>query len=142
MPVPAIYDGEDTKAYRQWLSAEGWEGTTSLGGSFVADDIRDYYVTPWELGYERTIDLEHDFVGRDGLLARREDRRRRKVWLIWNDDDVANVIKSSLFDEPPAKYLTAPTPNYSGFNYDAVHAKDGALAGWSGWDGYTPMTYG
>jgi hypothetical protein len=39
------------KAYRQWLPAAGYEGTGSIGGSFVSNNIEDYYMTPYELGY-------------------------------------------------------------------------------------------
>jgi vanillate/3-O-methylgallate O-demethylase len=136
MPVPAIYSGDQYRAYREWLAADSWEATTSLGGSFVADDIAAYYVTPWELGYGRAINFNHDFVGKEGLLQRKADQSRQKVWLLWNNDDVSRVIASSLFDDPPAKYLAVPTPNYSGFNYDAV-LSNGKTIGWSGWAGYT-----
>ena len=51
-PVPAIFTGEEMKAYRQWLPADGYEGTGSLGGSLYFDDISDYYLTPttWDTG--------------------------------------------------------------------------------------------
>ena len=39
------------KAYREWLPAASYEATGSIGGSFVSDNIEDYYVTPYELGY-------------------------------------------------------------------------------------------
>lgn len=136
MPVPGIYSGDQYRDYREFLSEDDWEARNSLGGSFVSDDIADYYVTPWELGYGRSINLDHDFVGKDGLLARREDQSRNQVWLVWNSDDVARVYASSLFDEPPAKWLTTPTPNYASHNYDAVLVNDERV-GWSGWAGYT-----
>ncbi len=41
-----IFTGDDMKAYREWLPANGYEGTGSLGGSFYSDDISDYYLTP------------------------------------------------------------------------------------------------
>ena len=50
-PLPAVYSGEALKAYREWLPATGYEGSASLGGSFVSADIEDYYFTPWDLGY-------------------------------------------------------------------------------------------
>ena len=46
-PLPAVFTGEELKAYREWLPANGYEGTGSLGGSLYADDIADYYLTPW-----------------------------------------------------------------------------------------------
>ena len=50
-PLPAVYTGEKMKRYREWLPAGGYEGTGSIGGSFVSDKIEDYYMTPYELGY-------------------------------------------------------------------------------------------
>src|SRR5271170_1906016 len=45
-PLPAIYTGEKLKAYREWLPAGGYEGFAgTLGGSFVSENIEDYYLT-------------------------------------------------------------------------------------------------
>ena len=38
-PLPAIYTSPEIKAYREWLGADGYEATGSIGGSFVSDDI-------------------------------------------------------------------------------------------------------
>ena len=54
----------------QWLPADGYEGTASIGGSFVSDDIEDYYLTPWDLGYGRYVKFDHDFIGREALEQR------------------------------------------------------------------------
>ena len=64
-----MFTGDETKAYREWLPADGYEGTGSLGGSFDADDISGYYVTPHDLGYWPFVKFDHDFVGRDALEA-------------------------------------------------------------------------
>ena len=39
----------------------------SLGGSFYSDDIEDYYLTPYDLGYGSFVKLDHDFIGREAL---------------------------------------------------------------------------
>jgi len=44
-PLPAVYTGERMKKYREWLPANGYEGTASIGGSFVSTSIEDYYTT-------------------------------------------------------------------------------------------------
>jgi glycine cleavage system aminomethyltransferase T len=49
-PLPAIYTGEKLKGYRQWLTARSYEATASLGGSFHAEDITQYYLTPVRSG--------------------------------------------------------------------------------------------
>src|SRR5215468_581359 len=95
-PVPAIYVGDALKGYRQWLSAKSYEAMASLGGSFYSDDIRDYYLTPYDLGYGPFVKFDHDFVGRQALENMAENQKRRKVTLVWNGDDVARVF-GSLF---------------------------------------------
>src|SRR5581483_7879438 len=47
-PLPAIYTGEELRAYREWLPADSYEAVNALAGSFVSDDIEDYYLNPWE----------------------------------------------------------------------------------------------
>jgi glycine cleavage system aminomethyltransferase T len=119
------------------LRGAGWEGSGSLGGSFVSDDIRDYYLTPWDGDYNRVIRFDHDFIGR-GALERMTDRpHRRKAWLTWNDEDAARVMASSLFDgDDRAKYLRIPTAAYVSWQYDEVRAGD-RFVGMTTRTGYT-----
>jgi vanillate/3-O-methylgallate O-demethylase len=135
--VPAIHTGEGAKGHREWLRGAGFEGAASLGGSFVSDDIRDYYMTPWDQGYDRVIRFDHDFIGRPALEQMQDQPHRRKVWLVWDDDDVAKVMARSLYGgEERAKYLKLPSANYVTFLYDEVHAGD-HVAGLSSRTAYT-----
>jgi vanillate/3-O-methylgallate O-demethylase len=135
--VPAIYTGEGAKGHREWLRGAGWEGSASLGGSFVSDDIRDYYLTPWDFGYDRVVRFDRDFTGRSALEQMTDRPHRRKVWLIWNDEDVARVMAGSLFGgEKRAKYLKLPIAGYVTFQYDEVRAGD-RLVGLSSRTTYT-----
>jgi len=135
--VPAVYTGEGAKGHRESLRGAGWEGSASLGGSFVSDDIRDYYLTPWDFGYDRMVRFDHDFTGRSALEEMRDQPHRRKVWLIWDDDDVARVMAGSLFGgEKRAKYLTLPLAGYVTLQYDEVRAGD-RLVGLSSRTSYT-----
>lgn len=124
-PMPAIYSGDDLAAYRAWLPAESYEGNASLGGSFDSPRIEDYYLTVWDLGLDRVVRFDHDFIGREALERLAEGPTRRKAWLRWNDDDVRRAIGSSLFGgEHRTKYLETPVSNYSALSYDAVLAGD------------------
>jgi vanillate/3-O-methylgallate O-demethylase len=95
-PIPAIYDDPDLRSYREWLPLFGIEGQRPLNGSFYSPSIADYYCTPYELGYGKSISFSHDFIGRDGLLARRDDVRRKKVTLVFDPADVAAVLGADL----------------------------------------------
>ena len=96
-PLPAIFTGDELKAYRKWLPADWYEGTGSLGGSYVSDDIEDYYLTPWDLGYGSFVKFDHDFIGREALEKKAESPTRRKVTLAWNGEDVARAM-GTLFE--------------------------------------------
>lgn len=64
-------------------------------------------ITPLGAGYARIVDLEHEFVGREGLLAREAERR-------------CEVVRFGL-DDPGARAIRADDP---------VASKRGELAGW------------
>ena len=59
------------KAYRKWLGGDSYEAMASLGGSFVSNNIEDYYTTPYELGYDSFTKFDHDFIGKEALLERK-----------------------------------------------------------------------
>jgi syringate O-demethylase/vanillate/3-O-methylgallate O-demethylase len=105
-PTPAIYSGEAMRPYREWLSADGWEGTLSIGGSYVPDSIERYYERPWDLGYGRLVKFDHDFVGREALEAIADEPHRQKVWLKWDTDAVLDVFRSM---SGPAAGSDSPT---------------------------------
>ncbi|UUT34761.1 aminomethyl transferase family protein [Microbacterium elymi] len=119
-PTPAIYTDPRLADYRRWLSAFSYEGKKPLGGSFYSDDIADYYLSPWELGYGRSITLDREFIGRDALNEAHELVRRRKVTLEFDAADVAAV-----FDDHPGYVRT--------YDRHRVQAQDGALVGMTFW---------
>ena len=131
-PLPAIFSGEELKGYREWLptSAVG-----SLGGSMDSADIEDYYVTPYDIGYGRLVSFDHDFVGRDALLDIARTPRRDKVTLVWNSDDVTDVIGSLYRPGLPAKFIDVPKARYALHQSDKV-LSDGELVGISMDTGY------
>ncbi|HEX6997132.1 MAG TPA: aminomethyl transferase family protein [Gammaproteobacteria bacterium] len=136
-PMPAVYSGEKMKPYRQWLPARGYEATASLGGSFYSDNIEDYYLTPWELGYGSLINFDHDFIGREALQKLAKEPHRKKVTLQWNADDAAAII-ATFFDPKgtAGKYIDFPSAVYSTLPYDKV-VKNGKTVGISTWTGYS-----
>jgi glycine cleavage system aminomethyltransferase T len=134
-PLPAVFTGDDLKSYREWLPAQGYEGTGSLGGSFYSNDIRDYYLTPWDLGYGSFVRYDHDFTGREALEKMGEPKRK-KVTLAWNGEDVARAMGTMFQKENRAKYIDLPLSNYSTWPNDKI-LKDGKMVGVSTFSGYS-----
>ncbi|MBX5446771.1 aminomethyl transferase family protein [Sphaerobacter sp.] len=137
-PVPAVYTSPELRAYREWLPATTEEATGSLGGSFYSPHIEDYYFTPWDLGYGHLIKFDHDFIGREALEARANDKHRVKVTLVWNGEDVTRAI-GTMFQEPygeRAKFIDWPIPRYALWQYDAVCNDRGDVIGVSTTCGY------
>ncbi|WP_374976061.1 aminomethyl transferase family protein [Microbacterium trichothecenolyticum] len=137
-PLPAIYSGEEERGYREWLGVDSYEATGTLAGSFVSEDIEDYYLTPWELGYGSFVKFDHDFIGRDALEKIDPATQRRKVTLAWNAEDVTKIF-ASLFDTEGEsyKFFDLPLANYGSANYDSVTDADGNVVGFSMFTGYS-----
>ena len=137
-PLPAIYTGDKLRAYRQWLSADSYEATGSIGGSFVSDKIEDYYLTPWDLGYGPFVKLDHEFHGREALERMNPDGQRKKVTLAWNAEDMVKIM-ASLFNPvgEQFKFFDLPLANYASSNYDRVIDQSGKMVGLSMFTGYS-----
>jgi vanillate/3-O-methylgallate O-demethylase len=119
-PLPAVYTGEKMKAYREWLPADGYEATGTLGGSFVSKGIEDYYLNPYELGYGPFVKFDHDFIGRETLEKLDKPAQRKKVTLAWNGEDVGKIFASLFQPGTPYKYIDLPLSNYASSNYDRL----------------------
>jgi len=137
-PLPGIYTGEELRPYREWLGADSYEAMNALAGSFVSDDIEDYYLNPWELGYGSFVKFDHDFIGRDALQRIDAGSQRKKVTLAWNPEDVAKIF-ASMFEPEGQDYqvFDLPNANYGSSNYDSVLGPDGSHIGVSMFTGYS-----
>ncbi len=135
-PLPAVYTDDRMKKYRQWLPANGYEATGSIGGSFVSKNIEDYYVTPYELGYGPFVKFDHDFIGADALKKMDVDGQRRKVTLAWRGADIAKIFTSCFLGTETYKVFDLPLANYASSSYDAVMVK-GKHVGFSMFTGYS-----
>jgi vanillate/3-O-methylgallate O-demethylase len=136
-PLPAVYTGEKMKSYRQWLPAASYEGTGSIGGSFYSDNIEDYYMTPYELGYGPFVKFDHDFIGREALEKIATKPQRKKVTLKWNAEDVAKIFESMFQPgKEHYKYIDLPLSNYTSASYDKL-TNHGKMVGVSMFAGYS-----
>jgi len=135
-PLPAIYTGEKLKSYRQWLTGKSYEAMASLGGSFYSNNITDYYLTPYDLGYGPFVKFDHDFIGRAALEKIADNQPRKKVTLVWNGQDVERALGTLFHAGDIAKYIDLPLANYSTLPFDKV-LRDGKVVGLSTYTGYT-----
>ncbi|MBV8083798.1 MAG: aminomethyl transferase family protein [Chloroflexi bacterium] len=135
--LPAVYTGDKMKEFREWLPGNSYEAVASIGGSFVSDNIEDYYTTPYDLGYGFMTKFDHDFHGREALEKIAREPKYKKFTLAWNGDDVTEIF-SSMFqkDQLPYKYLDLPLTNYNAFGFDTVK-KNGKMVGMSMFTSYT-----
>jgi syringate O-demethylase len=139
-PLPAIYTDEKLGDYRRWLTGNAYETTSPLGGSFYSENIEDYYLTPYELGYGKIVKFDHDFIGREALQRRVAEGAadtRRKVTFVWNGDDTEKAYGSLFHPGPGAKFINLPMSLYDTFHFDRVESADGRIAGVSTWTGYS-----
>lgn len=135
-PLPAVYRGERLADYRRWLPGDGYEGVASVGGSFVSADVKDYFFTPWDLGYGRFVKFDHDFIGREALEEKSQNPPRTEVTLALDGEDVLAAIGSQFSEGERAKFMEFPSAVYAMHPYDALLADD-EVVGISTWIGYS-----
>lgn len=125
-PLPAVYTGEGLmKQYREWLPVDSYEASGALGGSFDSNDVRDYYVTPYDMSYGPFINFDHEFVGRAALEKMRDQPHRKKVTFEWHADDVVRVIASAFRPgQDHHKWMDFPWLAYAATSVDKVMLGD------------------
>jgi vanillate/3-O-methylgallate O-demethylase len=125
-PMTALFSDDPLmQEYREWLPVEK---VGSIGGSLDSADIGDYYLTPYDIGYGKTVKFDHEFIGREALERMAETPSRTKVTLVWNADDVTAAIGSLYQPGTGAKYIDMPKARYATHHEDKV-LKDGRPVG-------------
>lgn len=130
-PMSAIF-GPDEKAFREWLPSTA---VGSLGGSMDAENIEDYYLTVSDIGYEKVVKFDHEFLGHEAVRKDIENPRRAKVSLHWNVDDVSAIFRSQFEPGTPAKFIELPKSRYAFYQVDKV-LSGGKMVGMSTDVGY------
>ena len=117
----------DPKFREVWLAP-------AVTGSVDPTDLQARYRTPIEVGWQRAVRFDHDFVGRRALEEEAAHPRRTTVTLRWNAEDVLDIYASLL--RPGAEYKTIDLPTsptwLEGFLAHADHIlRDGRRVGFS-----------
>ncbi|WBL19274.1 aminomethyl transferase family protein [Citricoccus sp. NR2] len=116
-PPAAIFTGERMEEYLDWLPAARMG---SIAGSLDSEDIEDYYLTPFDLGYGFVIDWDHDFIGREALRSHAKAASRKKVTLVWDPEELASAQRTLYEEGVPAKFINLPKARYGQFQTDRV----------------------
>ena len=103
-------------------------GVQTCALPIYTQDITDYSVTPFDLGYGRLVKFDHDFVGAEALQQRAKEPQRKKVTLVWDPQDMARVVASMWMPGPKYKYFNMPKARYGLYQMDEV-LKDGRRVG-------------
>ena len=137
-PLPAVYTDSRMKPYREWLPASSYEATGGLAGSFASNNIEDYYVTPYEIGYGPFVKFDHEFIGSEALQKIKDKPHRRKVTFAWNGEDVTKVFASMFTGGGESyKYIDLPLSNYASASFDKIIGSGGKVVGASMFAGYS-----
>jgi vanillate/3-O-methylgallate O-demethylase len=93
-------------------------------GSFEGTALSDWYRSPIELGWGKSVKLDHDFYGREALERELANPQRMLVSLVWNKEDVIAVY-ASLFEEgAPYDYMEIPRHQWNCMYANKVMAGD------------------
>jgi glycine cleavage system aminomethyltransferase T len=87
---------------------QGRRPPVRVTGSVDPADLRARYRTPVEVGWQGTVKLNHEFIGRQAVEAEMANPRRTVATLRWNVDDVLDIHRSLY--EPGEEYRTLDLP--------------------------------
>jgi vanillate/3-O-methylgallate O-demethylase len=122
----------DHPGFRAYMAQQPWRFPDPImAGSIDPADFRARCRTPQEVGWQRSIRLDHDFTGRDAITRELADPQRSVVTLEWNSDDVTDIYASLFRAGEEYKYLEIPvSPANRGICGHADHVmKDGQPVG-------------
>jgi len=70
---------------------------------------KELHFSPYEMGWGRSVKFDHEFVGKEALEAEAENPGRVMRTLVWNAEDVGEVLMSFFkTDEEPYKFMEWP----------------------------------
>ena len=131
-PYPWIND----KGFVAFMGGKTDHMWSDLRGS-MGKDINLRYRNPVELGWDKMIKFDHEFVGRAALEKEVANPRRKMVTLVWNVEDILDIHASQY--RPGVPYPAMDEPNHApgtGLYADKV-LKNGKFVGVSSGRAYS-----
>lgn len=104
--IPAIFELDYLSEFLSAMPA--FAQPAYIAGSYPGREISEYYRSPVELGWARNINGDHEFLGRDALLAEKANPTRVLRTLEWNSEDVNDVVTSVLEPGEHFTYMEIP----------------------------------
>ncbi len=80
-----------------------------VSGSIDPAVMRARYRSVTEVGWQKSVKLDHDFVGREAVEKELDNPIRTVVTLVWNAEDIADVHASLFREGEPYKQFDMPT---------------------------------
>jgi glycine cleavage system aminomethyltransferase T len=75
-------------------------------GNYTSDPA-DHQRSPFDLRWDRIVNFNHDYIGKEALKSIAAEHPRQFVTLEWNSEDVVDVF-ASLFREESYDYMEMP----------------------------------
>jgi len=112
----------ETEGYADFIAKnfDTWGVGPAMRGSFESDDLVDYLLSPYELGWGKSVKFDHAFLGREALEAEAAGPRRSRVTLELHDEDVVEVYRSLFQEGEPLAFMEIPHPVRWTYWADAV----------------------
>lgn len=116
---------------------QGFTTPPALRGSFEGSGIYDYLLSPFELGWGKSVKFDHAFTGRAAL--ERESAlgtHKRRVTLVFDSADVIEIYASLFEPGEPYDFIDIPHPQRWVTWADEVRS-EGRTVGFSSSPGYS-----
>jgi len=135
--IPAIFEDELSEYLEFFLSSmPSYAQPAYIAGSYQGREISEYYRSPVELGWERNVSFDHEFPGREALMAEKAKPRRVMRTLVWDAEDVVDVYASLFRSGAHYTYMEMPRDPW-GFMWADRIEREGRLVGVATSRGYS-----
>lgn len=72
-----------------------YNSNRELVGS-VGNNLETRFVTPFDVGWEKLVNFDHDFIGRESSEKISSNPKRTVVTLVWNEEDIMEIYGSQF----------------------------------------------